>query len=342
MKKLRILLLVHEDFVPPDSIDGLSEKEVEPFKTEYDVQFTLRELGHEVQPVGVSSELSVLRSAINEFKPDIVFNLLEEFRESGHYVQNVIQYLELLGVAYTGCNARGLFVACEKPLSKQVLSYHRVHTPRFVVFRIGRMVRRPKRLSFPLLVKSAVEQGSVGIARQSVVYDDAKLLDRVRFVHEQVGTDALVEEYIDGRELYVGVMGNQRLQTLPIWEMIFNKLPEGAPRIATYKIKWDLQYQEKIGLDTRAAVDLSEEMRRRIERLCKRVYRMLLLSGYARLDLRLTPEGKIHVLEANPNPQLAYDEDFAESAHSAGLTYERLLQRIVNLGLTYPKSSHWR
>jgi len=333
MKKLHILAIMHKDLVPPDSIEGLSEEEVAPYKTEYDVTAALHNLGHEVHSLGVGSDLGVLRQAIVEHEPHIIFNLLEEFDGEAVLDQNVVSYLELVRMPYTGCGPRGMILARDKALSKQILAYHRIRAPDFAVFQRGRAIRRPRRLEFPLIVKSVTEEASLGISQASVVEDDDKLKDRVLFIHENIGTDAIAEQYIDGREFYVGVLGNQRLLVLPIWELLFTKMPDDVPRIATARVKWDVKYQEKRGITTAQAKDLPEGAAERIVKMCKRIYRCLGLTGYARIDLRMSAEGKIYVLEANPNPQLAYDEDLAESAHSMGIDYEQLCQRIVNLGL---------
>ena len=333
--KLRIIVLMHEDLIPPETMEGLSDEQLAPFKTEYDVTVTLRDMGHDVHPLGVSSDLAVIRLAMDQIKPDIAFNLLEEFDGVGVYDAHVVSYLELLKLPYTGCNPRGLMLAHDKALSKMVCRYHRIPVPQFHVFPIGRKVHRPKRLQFPLIVKSLTEEGSVGISQASIVNDDDDLAERVRFVHRNLGTDSIAEQYIDGRELYLGVIGNQRLATLPVWELHFPRLRADAPRIATGKIKWDQAYQKKIGIKTARSKNLPEGLDDRIPHLCKRIYRALSLSGYARMDLRLAADGRIYLIEANPNPQLAYGEDFAESAESAGIGYEGLLHKILNLGQGY-------
>lgn len=333
VRPLTVLSLVHQDLVPPESVEGLTEDQVAPFKTEYDVTAALRRLGHQVHTVGVGSDLRVVRQAVDTVRPDIVFNLLEEFDGQAVFDQNVVSYLELLGLPYTGCGPRGLMLARDKALAKQILSYHRIRVPDFVVFRRGRAVRRPRRLAFPLFVKSRNEEASLGIAQASIVENDEALRDRVAFIHDRIQTDAIVEQYIDGRELYVGVLGNDRLQVLPVWELVFTKAPDDMPRIATAKVKWDRKYQQRWGIESHAARDLPDGAGERIAGLAKRIYRSLGLIGYARIDLRLTPAGELHVLEANPNPQLALGEDLAESAAVAGLAYEDLLQRIVGLGL---------
>lgn len=334
-RKMRVVVLMHEDLIPPDSIEGLTEQEVTPFKTEFDVVVTLQEMGHEVHPLGVSDDLGVLRRAIEQIKPHVCFNLLEEFHGMGVYDSHVVSYLELMRQPYTGCNPRGLMLAHNKALSKMICRYHRIPVPRFAEFPMGRKVRRPKRLDFPLLVKSLTEEGSVGISQASIVHDDEKLTERVEFIHRTVSTDAIAEQYIEGRELYVGVLGNDRLQVLPVWEMVFPKLRDDAPRIATDKVKWDLRYQKKIGLDTKLADDIDEGLNRKINHLCKRIYRSLGLSGYARMDLRLTPDGRVYLIEANPNPNMSYGEDFAESAETAGINYDQLLHKLINLGVGY-------
>lgn len=329
------MVLMHEDLLPPNALDGYTDKEIATWKTEYDVVTCLEDIGHEVLPLGVHADLNPIRDTLEEFQPHITFNLLEEFHGVAAYNYSVVSYLELLRKPYTGCNPRGLMLTRDKALTKKVLAYHRVPVPRFSVFPVGRRARKPSRLQYPLLVKSLMEEASLGIAQASIVHNDEKLAERVSFIHEHVGTDAIAEEYIDGREFYVGVIGNQRLLAYPVWELLFNNLPEGAPRIATYKVKWDLEYQKKIGLRTRAAHDVAPEKSKQIQTLCKRAYRNLGLSGYARMDLRMTPEGKVYVLEANPNPQLSFGEDFSESAAHAGTSYEVLLQKVIGLGLNY-------
>jgi D-alanine-D-alanine ligase len=331
---LRILVLVHQDLVPPQTTEGLTDKEIAPWKAEYDVTTTLEEMGHEVRVIGLYSDLGVIHQALEEHRPHIAFNMLEEFHGHSLYDQHVVSYLELERQPYTGCNPRGLTLAHDKALSKKILAYHRIQVPGFQVFPMNRKVRRPSRLKFPLLVKSISEEGSAGISQASIVYDDAKLTERVEFVHRQVKTHAIAEQYIAGREIYVGVLGNQRLQTFTPWELLIRMLPEGSANIATGKLKWDYAYQERVGVATEAA-EITPELSREISRLSKRIYRLLGLTGYARLDYRLTDDGRLYLLEANPNPNISYGEDFAEAAEHAGIPYKQLLRKIVTLGLSY-------
>lgn len=335
MRTLRVLVLMHEALVPPDDPAGVDLATVK-WKTEFDVLTTLRKMGHEAKAVGVGSDLAVIRQAIEEWKPHIAFNLLEEFDGVAVYDQNVVAYLELLRLPYTGSNPRGLMLARDKALSKKVLSYHRIPVPEFAVFPLRRAVRRRKRLPFPLIVKSLSEEASTGISQASVVDNEDSLRERVAFVHKRVGTDAIAERYIEGRELYVGVLGNLRLRVFPVWELFMDGMPEEVRRIATAHAKWSPKYMEKHGIKSGPAQELAEGLQERIQRLAKRVYRALNLSGYARLDVRLDATGRVYVLEANPNPEVAHSDDFARSAEKAGLPYDALLQRILTLGL------HWQ
>src|SRR5215470_14744807 len=340
MKRLRTLVVMHSTLVPPDTLDGHSEKEIEEWRIEYDVVSTLKKSGHEVRCLGISDSVEELRSVISEWKPEIVFNLLEEFDGIVTYDQHVVAFLELLRQPYTGCNPRGLLLSRDKSLCKQLLAFHRIPTPQFTVFRKGAKFHVPRKLKYPLFVKSTVEDASLGIAQASVVEDAAKLRERIEFVHEQVKSDALVEEYIEGRELYVGVMGNERLTRLPVWEMVFGSLPDSLAAIATRKVKWDKRYQTKYGITTHAAQELPPPVLSALDRLSRRIYRALGMSGYARMDFRLTAQGQVYVLEANANPNLETAEDFAESARADGMQYPELLERLMDLGLKY--RAQWR
>ncbi|HEU5202272.1 MAG TPA: ATP-grasp domain-containing protein [Nitrospira sp.] len=334
MRPLRVLVLMHKDLVPPESLNGNDPSQAE-WKTEYDVVTTLRKLGHEVKPLGVKSDLGVIRTAVEEWKPHIAFNLLEEFDGLAVYDQNVVSYLELLHIPYTGCNPRGLMLARDKVLSKKLFSFHRIPFPEFMVVPQGRMVKRPKWLSFPLIVKSVTEEASLGISQASIVQDDEKLRERVGFIHQNVGTGALIERYIEGRELYVGILGNGHLHVLPVWELKMDKLPDDARRIATERVKWSRKYQEKYGIMSKEAKGLPEGKTEEIQHLAKRVYRALGLNGYARIDMRMDENGQLYVLEANPNPQIAHSEDFADSAEKGSFPYKNLLQELLNIGLRW-------
>ncbi len=332
--------MAHESLVPPDDAADKSEGERYEWRTEYDVLSTLRALGHNVAVIGIGDRLTELREAIDEWRPRVVFNLLEQFSGIASYDHHVVAYLELMRQPYTGCNPRGMMLSRDKVLAKQVLAWHRIATPTFGLFPFGKRFREPRKLNFPLFVKSATADASLGIAQASIVEDIRSLRERVDFIHEHVETDALVEEYIEGRELYLGVLGNSRLTTLPVWEMNFGTLTSDQAGIATRRVKWDRKYQDKHGIETGRATALSTEQIEKLERLAKRIYRALHMSGFARLDFRLRDDGKVFLLEANANPDLSREEDFAESAASTGMAYPALITKIVNLGLSY--RPEWR
>jgi D-alanine-D-alanine ligase len=340
MKPSRVLVLVHETLVPPADSAGYSEQQIDEWRTEYDVTTSLRAMGHDVKVLGMGDNLAELRSTITDWQPDLAFNLLEEFQGIVTYDQYVVAFLELMRLPYTGCNPRGMMISRDKALSKQVLAYHRIPTARFAVLPRDRRYREPRRLKFPLFVKSATEDASLGISQASIVHDSHKLRERVEFIHEQTSSDALVEEYIEGREIYIGVIGNDRLTTFPLWELNFGTLPDVMAGIATRKVKWDRKYQLKHGIGTGPALDLPDGLALRIGQLARRIYRALCLSGYARIDLRLKPDGSVFVLEANANPNLALTEDLATSALSSGVGYDALLERIMRFGISYQAA--WR
>src|SRR5215218_7035598 len=317
----------------PDSLKGYSEQEINVWKTGYDIVHTLRKARHEVRVLGVQDELKPIREEIEAWKPDLVFNLMEEFHGETVYDQNVVSYLELLRIPYTGCNPRGLMLARGKDLSKKLVHYHRIPVPAFAVFPMRRKVRRPRHLELPLFVKSLSADASEGIAQASVVDTDEKLAERIAFIHERIKTAAIAEQYVEGRELYVGVLGNERLRVLPVWELDFSKMPSGAHRIATQKVKHDPDYQERHGLLHGPAKDLSPELKAQITRMAKRICHTLELDGYARIDFRLSAENVPYFLEANPNPEIAQSQEFAHAAVYDGIAYPELLRRVLANGI---------
>jgi len=226
-----------------------------------------------------------------------------------------------------------------KDLSKTLVHYHRVPVPAFAVFPMHRKVKRPARLALPLIVKSVNEDASYGISQASVVDTDEKLAERVQFIHERIGTAAIAEQYIEGREIYVSVIGNERLLVLPVWELQFKNMPHGDWLIATEKVKHDTDYQERRGILHGPAKDLAPELASRIQGLAKRVYRTLELDGYARIDFRLAADGTPYFLEANPNPEIAESQEFATAARHVGIDYSDLLHRIVALAMRRGRTS---
>lgn len=329
-RSLRVLVLCHDTLVPPDGARGYSRREPPEWRTEIDVLRALRALGHETRVAGVQHDVEELLAAVRDFEPDVVFNLLVEFHGVAAFDQHVPSLLELLRVPYTGCGPRGLTLARDKALSKEVLTAHGVDVPRFQVFERGARFHHERGLPYPLIVKSRTEEASLGLARASLVTDARALARRVAFVHERIGTDAIAEEYLDGRELYSGALGGERPLVFPARELLWRRLPQGVPRIATRSLKFSPAAQRRLGVVSRSA-RLAPAHARRIEKLARATWDALGLEGYARIDLRLTPQGRLAVLEANPNPELARGEDFADAARAAGVEYPALVERLLAL-----------
>jgi D-alanine-D-alanine ligase len=332
--RLRVILLADEDFLPRGEIKDFSEKQRELRKTEFDVRDAIESLGHEIYSIGVSDDLSTIRGAIDAHKPHVAFNLIEEFGGASHFDAHVVSYLELRKQPYTGCNPRGLMLARDKALTKKILAYHGFKVPGFAIFPQRRRMGRAGGLEFPLFVKSLTEEGSVGISSGSIVHDEKKLRERVAFIHRTTHSTALAEEFIEGREIYVGVMGNDRLTVLPPWEFSVTKKDDDQPLIASDRAKWDPEYQRQVGLKTGPA-KLSRKSLKNLAEASKDIYRLLGMSGYARLDYRVADEEEAYLLEANPNPQIAKDEDFALSAKHMGIDYPELIEQLMRFGMSY-------
>ncbi len=319
--------------MPPARLAGLPRPAREAIRTEWDVVRALRRAGHEVRVVGVSHDLEPIRRAAQGFRPHAAFNLLMEFQDEGRFQAHVVAYLELLGVPVTGPDARGILLTRDKALAKTVLLHHGLPTPAFAVFPRRGPAEGRTGLRFPLIVKSRDEEASLGIAQASLVRDPRSLRERVAFVHLRLGTDAIAEEYVAGRELTVGVIGNSRPSALPVWELAFGSLPAGSAPIATARAKFDDAYRRRAGIRSGPARALAPRARAEIRRLAIRAYRILGLSGYARIDLRLPVHGRPQLIEANATPDVAAAEDFASSARAAGIPYPRLLTRILRLAM---------
>ena len=332
-RPLKILALF--DAIAPTSIDQdlTAELKTDDWKTEAHVLAALGALGHATEHLVIFDDLDLLRQKLQSFAPDLIFNLADQFKNNRAFDQNIVSFLELQGLPFTGCGSTGLTLCKHKGISKKILGYHRIRVPEFVMIARGMRIARPRRLKFPIVVKPLKEEASLGIAQASFVETDEQFKERVQFIHEKYGSDVIAEEYIEGRELYVSLLGNHRLQVFPIRELVFTEVPPDEPKMATYKAKWDEEYRKRWGLQNRFADGLDPAIAGQIERSCRRIYRLLAIDGYARLDLRLTPTNEVYFIEANPNPILAQDEDFAQSALKASLPYPQLIDRIARLGL---------
>jgi len=317
--------------VHPDeafTVESLREKEDRP--TEADVISCLRSLGHEVDTLPVFDNVLCVVEKIRAFAPDVVFNLCESFFNERSNEPNVPALLELLKVPYTGASPEALLLCKDKALAKTILVYHHVRVPRFVVSHKRNPLRCLRRFHFPAFVKPLGEESSDGIAKASFTRDAGESIERAHFIHERLGSDVMIEEYIEGREIYVSVVGKRKLTVFPPRELFFGRMPETEPRFATYKAKWDDAYRANWGIHNGPAAELPPGADKKIEEVARRVYTLLKIQGLGRVDLRLTPSGEVVFIEANPNPSLAREDDFAQSAAAGGVAYEVLVQRLID------------
>lgn len=329
---MKVLMLVHQDLVPPEVKDPKSvDWDSTPWVTEYQVQQALLKAGHNVYVLGVYEDLQIITDTIENFKPSIVFNLLEEFNGEATFDQNVVSHLELLGVPYTGCNPKGLILARDKALSKKILAFHKIKSAKFQVFPLSAPQTKVKIEAYPVIVKCLNEEASLGLSQASIVKNDEKLKERVKFIHENFNTDAIAEEFIQGQEFFVGVMGNYRLQALPVWQLKFNSDVDPENQWYTTNAKFNEQYRKRNGIQTGPA-DIPDDLALKLQKISKKAYQILGLSGYARMDLRVSESGEVYILEANPNPDISEFEDFAMSAKAIGLSYPDLLNKLISLG----------
>ena len=329
-KKLNITVLVDEAEILPSDPDFLSTpKET---TTEFHVIQTLRELGHNVSVLGAVKDIEQMCAGLKSKKTDLVVNLTEHLEGERRFDKNIAALLEMSEIPFTGAGTMGLMLSRDKSLCKQLLSLHKIRVPAFVSLPPERIVRLPKNLHFPLVVKPAFEDSSEGISNASIVENHAALTERVHFVHERWDQPAIAEQYIEGRELYVGILGNKRLLVLPFRECHFNFKGNNGPCMATYRVKWNKQYREKWNIEFGFA-DIQNPVVKSIERICKKVYKILHLRDYGRIDIRLTSDNKVYILEANPNPDLAYGEEVADAAEKIGISYNNFIKRIIKTAL---------
>jgi D-alanine-D-alanine ligase len=321
----------HPDHERQMATEVAAWKHDEP-EMEYQIADALRVRGHEVTLVGVRNDLQYLVRCLDEIRPELVFNGVEAFHGNAGLEYMIPGMLEAEGYRYTGSPPLALLVSRNKAMSKKVLAYHGIRVPGFATYRPGEAPAVPAGLRFPLIVKPLQSDASVGIAQASVVQDPASLADRVAMIHERFDQPAIAEEFVDGRELYVSVIGNgDALEILPITEMVFDKRrTKPEERIATEFAKWDEDYRARKGIRNVLARPIARAARERIEEICRTAFRALWLRDYARLDIRLAPDGEVWFLEANANPFISYGHDMANAAEKAGMDYYQFVQRLVD------------
>jgi len=288
---------------------------------------SLRELGHEPSKFAVDGRPSTL-TRIARNSADLFFNLVESYAGDDSMEMHFAAYLDLVGKKYTGAGPQGAFLAMDKSIAKKIIRYHELYTPYSAVIYKG-IVEHAQDIQFPVIVKPAAEDASKGIDASSVVKSVKELLERIEYIHNEFDSPALLEEYIEGREIYAAVLGNERLDALPLVELDLSKLPKGTPRIAGYDVKFDVNTEAYRVTKSAPARDLDEETVTRIQQTAITAFRALKLRDYGRVDVRLNDKGRVYVLEANPNPWLDPAAEFAMAAKEAGRSYTELIGGIV-------------
>jgi len=292
----------------------------------------LRSLGHRVSVLGVHADVKRLIAGLSRRKPDLVFNLMEMFGDNVFGDIPVAGLLDLLGLKYTGSGPGELYLSQDKGLTKKLLAFEEILYPRFAVFSRQQAFETGGNLRMPLFVKPLRSDSSIGIGGKSLVHDAGALMERVAAIRKELNDSALAEEFIDGREFYVGVMGNSQPRALPPVEVDFTGFPEGAPKVLDSKAKWDERSKEFKGTKSVLA-SLPDELRARLQKVAVDAYRALRVRDYGRVDLRLTDTGDIYVLEVNASCYLERSSEFAMAAGAAGIDYPKLIERIVELAL---------
>jgi D-alanine-D-alanine ligase len=314
--------------------DGENSKEYDPVVPQ--VARTLRKLGHRVSVLGAHGDVKRLITGLSRRKPDLVFNLMEMFGENVFGDIPVTGLLDLLGLDYTGSGPGELYLSQDKGLTKKLLAFEDILYPRFAVFSRDTAFETGGNLRMPLFVKPLRSDASLGIGGKSLVQDWTGLMERVTAIRKEVDDAALAEEFIEGREFYVGVIGNSQPKALPPVEIDFTGFPEGVPKVMDSKAKWDERSKEYKG--TRSVLaQLPDELRARLQKVAVDAYRALRVRDYGRVDLRLTDTGDIYVLEVNASCYLDKESEFAMAAAAGGLDYKRLIERIVDLALARHK-----
>ncbi|MFH1458805.1 MAG: ATP-grasp domain-containing protein [Candidatus Omnitrophota bacterium] len=331
-KKLNVLIVFDTPVPQPRGYKFIDEFQDIDWNTEANVYEALLANGHKVSVLGICRDINILLEEVKENPPDVIFNLAEVFDNKSSLDKNFVALLEMLEIPYTGASAKTLLICNDKALHKKILRFHRIRVPRFHAFHREHKIWLPKKLKLPLVVKPLCDEASRGISLASVVDNEASLIERVKFTHEKMKMDAIAEEYIEGREFYVSVLGQRRIKVLPLREMKFGTITqEDEPRIATYKAKWDNNYRKKWGIKNVFAGKLAEGLEKTVTETCKRAYHVLNIQAYARFDIRISPKGRVYILEANANPCLAKNDEIAQSAEKAGITYNKLIQKFIDL-----------
>ncbi len=333
-KKLNVLMLFYSPYQKPRGYDYKEEfADPDNMYTENDVFEALKNLGHDVTLLGIFDDMAPLFEQIKENKPDVIFNMMEVFNNQTHLEKNTAAVLEMLNIPYTGASSGVLFMCNNKALCKKIFTFHHIKVSRFHTYYRGKRLSMPPKFKLPAVVKPLCEEASRGISQASVTDNEAAFFERIKFIHDNMQMDAIAEEYIDGRELYVSVYGYKQITVLPPRELLFSNMPEGEPRIATYKAKWDDAYRKKWGIKSVGISKLPEPLLKKIEDVCKRAYRALDMDSYVRFDIRVDSKDEVYIIEPNANPCIAKIDELALSAVKADMSYEDLIQKVLDLAI---------
>lgn len=332
--KMTILYNTFEGYeeYPGANIEAQSGKKKKKRKTDIEaITDALSSLGHEPSTLAVDGRPETLTN-IRRNDAELFFNLVESYAGDDTMEMHFAAFLDLIGKRYTGAGPHGSFLAMDKSIAKIIMRHHGLHTPYAAVLNKGR-VEYAQDIHFPVIVKPASEDASKGIDATSVVRSVKELLEKIAYVHEEFDSPVLLEEYIEGREIYAAVLGNDRPEALPLVELDLSKLPDGMPRIAGYEVKFDVTTEAYRKTKSAPARDIDEDTTANIRQTAVAAYRALKLRDYGRIDMRLTDEGKVYVLEANPNPWLDPAAEFAMAAKESGRNYTELIGEIVELAM---------
>lgn len=336
-KHLKILLIFDVDSKPKKDTNYACFLKREEWFGEREVIRGLKRLGHDIKILGLYDDLAILLAEIKNNFPDLVFNFCKRFKNNSDYGPHIITLLELLRVKFTGSGSLGTSICKDKALSKKILTYHNIPVPQFIVSQKKSPLKRLSPFKYPAIVKPLNMGGSAGISQSSYVRNERACLKRIEFIHSRFGVDAIVEEFIDGREIHMSILGNQRILVLPPREVSFNHFPKNMPKIDSENTKWYKIYRSKGSTYYCPARNIPQKILQKLNETSKKIGRLLHIKGHARIDFRINHSGEIYFLEANSNPGFAKDDNFIHAAKDYGLDYLALLEKIIGVTLSQPQ-----
>src|SRR5215468_8903466 len=330
-KKLKVAILYEswgDEEETPEPVEKKRKRKREKHDRE-EIFEALESLGHEPSYYVLDGDEKSL-IALTRSDADLFFNLVESYAGDDTVEMHLTAYLDLLGRLYTGSGPHAMYLAQDKGLAKKIFAFHGIRTPFFATCYRGNLDHCHD-ISFPLMVKPTSEDGSIGIDQYSVVKTVKELMERIQYIQDEFDSPALLEEYIEGREVYAGILGNQHPEVLPMIELDLSRLPPGMPKVAGTEVKWEKESEAYKATKSAPVEDLDEETTEQLAETALSVYRILKLRDYGRIDMRLTDKGEVYVIEGNPNPWLSSNSEFFMAAKKSGRTYADMVEAIVDL-----------